>query len=127
MTDVNDVRENDIKTIAIITINCTQNNTILLAKNINGKRITSTSLGLALKKKRGKRSLAVGAQLSSEIIAARLIELGYSRLYVKVKGFGRGRESALFGFSFSGLVIEHLMDVTPIPHNGCRPKKSRRV
>jgi small subunit ribosomal protein S11 len=122
-----ELKENNNKNIAIITINSTQNNTILLAKDIDGKQIASTSLGLALKKKRGKRSVASGAQLSSEILATKLIELGYSKLYVKVKGFGRGRESALFGFASSGLIIEQLMDVTPIPHNGCRQKKSRRI
>jgi small subunit ribosomal protein S11 len=122
-----ELKENNNKNIAIITINSTQNNTILLAKDIDGKQIASTSLGLVLKKKRGKRSVASGAQLSSETLAIKLIELGYSKLYVKVRGFGRGRESALFGFASSGLIIEQLMDVTPIPHNGCRQKKSRRI
>jgi small subunit ribosomal protein S11 len=122
-----ELKENNNKDIAIITINSTQNNTILLAKDIDGKQIASTSSGLVLKKKRGKRSVASGAQLSSETLAIKLIELGYSKLYVKVRGFGRGRESALFGFASSGLIIEQLMDVTPIPHNGCRQKKSRRI
>ena len=121
------LKENSKKSIAIITINSTQNNTLLLAKDVEGNHIASTSLGLALKKKRGKRSVASGAQLSSEIIATKLIELGYSNLYIKVKGFGRGRESALFGFASSGLIIEQLMDVTPVPHNGCRQKKARRI
>tara|TARA_R110001592_G_scaffold150202_3_gene375974 strand:- start:2639 stop:3022 length:384 start_codon:yes stop_codon:yes gene_type:complete len=121
------LKENSNKDIALITINSTQNNTLLLAKDINGKQLTLTSLGLALKKKRGKRSVASGAQLSGEIMATKLIELGYSKLYIKVKGFGRGRESALFGLASSGLIIEQLMDVTPIPHNGCRKKKSRRI
>lgn len=113
--------------IAIITINSTQNNTIFLAKNKIGKHILKSSLGLVLKKKKGKRSVASAAQLSSEIISSKLIELGYSKIYIKIKGFGRGRESALYGFSSSSLVIEQIMDVTPIPHNGCRRKKSRRL
>ena len=124
---MNIIKENSNKNLAIVTINSTQNNTILLAKDVMGNHIALTSLGLALKKKRGKRSVGSGAQLSSEIIAAKLIELGYSQIYVKVKGFGRGRESALFGLASSGLIIEQLMDVTPIPHNGCRQKKSRRI
>ncbi len=121
------VPENSKKNVAIVTINSTQNNTILLAKDSSGNHIVSTSLGLTLKKKRGKRSVSSGAQLSSELIATKLIELGYSTLYIKVKGFGRGRESALFGFASSSLIIEQLMDVTPLPHNGCRQKKSRRI
>lgn len=120
-------KENTDNDIAIITINSTQNNTLLLAKNLQGKHLGITSLGLALKKKRGKRSVAMGAQLSSEDIANKLIDLGYSRLYIKVKGCGRGRESALFALVSSGLIIEQLMDVTPIPHTGCRQKKSRRI
>jgi small subunit ribosomal protein S11 len=119
--------KDNTKDLAIITINSTQNNTILLAKDIMGTFIAKSSLGLALKKKRGKRSVASGAQISSEIITNKLIELGYSKICIKVKGFGRGRESALFGFSSSDLIIEQIMDVTPIPHNGCRPKKARRI
>jgi small subunit ribosomal protein S11 len=119
--------KDNTKNLAIITINSTQTNTILLAKDIMGTFIAKSSLGLALKKKRGKRSVASGAQISSEIITNKLIELGYSKICIKVKGFGRGRESALFGFSSSELIIEQIMDVTPIPHNGCRPKKARRI
>jgi small subunit ribosomal protein S11 len=124
---MNKLKENTNKSIAIININSTQNNTILLAKDTMGKHIISSSVGLALKKKRGKRSVASGAQTSSEIISSKLIELGYSKVYIKVKGFGRGRESALFGIASSGLAIEQLMDITPIPHNGCRKKKARRI
>jgi len=124
---MSELKENNINNTAIININSTQNNTLLLAKDIMGNHITSASLGLSLKKKRGKRSVVSGAQLSSEIMASKLIELGYSSLYIKVKGFGRGRESALFGFASSGLIIKQLMDITPTPHNGCRQKKSRRI
>ena len=120
-------QNNKRKKAAIITINSTQNNTIMLAKDISGKHLVSSSVGLALKKKRGKRSITSGAQISSEVISAKLLESGYTDVYIKVKGFGRGRESALFGFSASELVIKEIMDATPIPHNGCRPKKSRRL
>jgi small subunit ribosomal protein S11 len=115
------------KTTAIITINSTQNNTIMLAKDLMGNHIMASSVGLVLKKKKGKRSISNGAQLSSETIASRLLDLNYSNVFIKIKGFGRGRESALFGFSSSGLTIEEILDITPIPHNGCRPKKVRRL
>jgi small subunit ribosomal protein S11 len=128
MTDLIEKTKEKIKEkIAIITINSTQNNTILLAKNTDGKHLALTSLGLTLKKKRGKRSVASGAQLSSESIVNKLLELKYSKLYIKLKGFGRGRESALFAFVSSKLIIEQVLDITPIPHNGCRLKKARRI
>lgn len=115
------------KDIVIVSINSTANNTIISAKDVKNNIIAISSLGLALKKKRGKKSVASGAQLSSESIVSKLSELGYSKISLRVKGFGRGRESALFGFSSSGLIIEDILDVTPIPHNGCRLKKSRRI
>jgi len=115
------------KNTAIININSTENNTILLAKDLKGNHLGLNSVGLVLKKKRGKRSLATGAYLSSEEIANKLIELGYTKIYIKVKGCGRGRESALYGLVCSNLIIEQILDVTPIAHNGCRKKKSRRI
>jgi small subunit ribosomal protein S11 len=113
--------------VALITINSTQNNTILLAKDTNNKHIALTSLGLNVKKKRGKRSVASGAQLSTEFVINKLLELKYSSLFIKTKGFGRGRESALYAFISSSLNIVQVLDITPIPHNGCRLKKARRM
>ena len=115
------------KTKVIVTINSTANNTILLARDNNNKILAQSSLGLVIKKRRGKKSIASGAQLSSEFVTKKLIEQGYSEVSLRVKGFGRGRESALFGFSSSALRIEEILDVTPTPHNGCRLKKSRRI
>jgi small subunit ribosomal protein S11 len=115
------------KDIAIININSTKNNTLLHVKNIWGIYIMSLSVGLILKKKKGKGSVVFGGQMSSETISSKLINLGYTRLYLKIKGYGRGRESTLYSLSCSGLTIEQLLDVTPRPHNGCRAKKSRRI
>ena len=123
MKNVNKKQKNKV----IVTINSTANNTILLARDINNNILTQSSLGLVLKKKRGKKSVASGAQLSSEYVITKLIEQGYSEVSLRVKGFGRGRESALFGFSSSTLRVEEILDVTPAPHNGCRLKKSRRI
>jgi small subunit ribosomal protein S11 len=124
---MNKIKKLTPKKLAIITINSTQNNTILFVRDSLGNFITKSSAGLALKKKRGKRSIASAAQISSELISTKLMDLGYSKVCIKVKGFGRGRESALFGFSSSSLKIKKIMDVTPIPHNGCRQKKRRRL
>nr|QFP99087.1 ribosomal protein S11 [Telonemida sp.] len=121
------IKQFDVKRLAIITINSTQNNTIISARDLNDRIITSSSVGLALKKRRGKKSVASGAQLSSGYVVSKLTSLGYSKIIIQVKGFGRGRESAIYGFSSSTLVIQRVIDVTPKPHNGCRPKKSRRI
>ena len=101
--------------------------TILLAKNKLGNIIANSSIGLVLKKKRGKKSVANGAQLASESIITQLIDLDYNTVFIRIKGFGRGRESALFGFTSSILTVEQIIDVTPMPHNGCRPKRARRI
>ena len=111
----------------IVTINSTQNNTIILARDSGNHNLASSSAGLVLKKKRGKKSVASGAQLSSEYVVTKLIDLGYSTVILHVKGFGRGRESAIYGFSSSPLNIQRVIDVTPKPHNGCRPKRARRI
>ena len=118
---------NKMKKKVVVTINSTQNNTILLAKNNLGNIIANSSIGLVFKKKRGKKSVANGAQLASESIITQLIDLGYNTVSIRIKGFGRGRESALFGFTSSILTVEQIMDVTPMPHNGCRPKRARRI
>lgn len=115
------------KKTAIININSSQNNTIFLVKDLNGKELLRSSLGLALKKNRGKKSLASGAQKSSEIIIENLERLNIKKIIIKVKGFGRGRESALFTLASSSLIIEEVLDVSPIVHNGTRPKKKRRL
>ena len=118
---------NKMKKKVVVTINSTQNNTILLAKNNLGNIIANSSIGLVLKKKRGKKSVANGAQLASESIITQLIDLDYNTVFIRIKGFGRGRESALFGFTSSILTVEQIIDVTPMPHNGCRPKRARRI
>ena len=112
---------------AVVSINSTENNTIFTATDRFGRLIENSSIGLVLKKKRGKKSVMNGAQLSSESIVNKLIELGYKRVSLRIKGFGRGRESALFGFISSSLKVDRIIDLTPIPHNGCRPKRTRRI
>jgi len=118
---------NKNKKKVLVSINSTQNNTILIARNYLGKNIANSSIGLVLKKKRGKKSVANGAQLASESIISRLIALGYTKVLIRIKGFGKGRESALFGFTSSRLMIEEIIDITPMPHNGCRPKGAKRI
>ena len=60
-------------------------------------------------------------------MATKLMEQGYSSISIQVKGFGRGRESALFGLNSTSLSIENILEATPKPHNGCRLKRARRL
>jgi small subunit ribosomal protein S11 len=104
--------------ICIVHINSTQNNTILTGTDKNGSVIVTKSQG-CVAKKRGKRSVGFGANMTGELIG--------SLLLVRLKGFGSGREQALSGLHSSGLRIVEILDITKIPHNGCRPRKARRI
>jgi small subunit ribosomal protein S11 len=110
----------------IIHINSTLNNTILVAMDGKKKTITVRSLGNVVKK-RGKRSVSNGALLVGESIAKTLLEKGYTECQLLVKGFGSGRESAIQGISSSNLGVSEIIDITRVPHNGCRPPKRRRI
>jgi small subunit ribosomal protein S11 len=111
----------------LIHINSTQNNTILTATDLKGNLIDYKTLGTTLKSKRGKRSVPQGALLSGEGLGTTLVNKGYSSGQLRVKGFGNGRENAIQGLSASGFQILEILDITKIPHNGCRPRKARRL
>jgi small subunit ribosomal protein S11 len=74
-----------------------------------------------------KKSTPYAAQIASLHVAKQAKELGVSELEVLVKGPGPGRESAIRSLQSAGLSIKKIKDITPVPHNGCRPKKKRRV
>ena len=116
-----------LKRICIIHINSTQNNTILTGTNIEGLLICTKSQGFVLKTKKGKKSVAYGALLTGELVGSLLIEKGFKLCQIRVKGFGAGREQALQGIRSSGLKVGEIIDLTKIPHNGCRPRKARRI
>lgn len=113
--------------LCIVHINSTVNNTIVTATDISGKVIGSRSVGSSLKSKRGKRSVPQGSLLSGELIGSFLKEKGFYTTQVRIKGFGGGRESAVQGLISSGINIIEILDITRAPHNGCRPKKIRRI
>lgn len=115
------------KSSCIVHINSTQNNTILTATNLHGEVLKTSSVGSALKSKRGKRSVPQGALLSGEIIGSFLVDKGFETSQVRIKGFGIGREKAIQGLFSSGLQILTILDITKVPHNGCRPRKIRRI
>jgi small subunit ribosomal protein S11 len=110
----------------IAHIQATFNNTIVTITDVSGNVISwATAGGKGFKGSR--KSTPFAAQVAAEDAAKRAQEHGLRSVEVRVKGPGSGRESALRALSAAGLSITLIKDVTPIPHNGCRPPKRRRV
>jgi small subunit ribosomal protein S11 len=105
---------------------CSFNNTIVTITDVSGNVLSWSSAGL--KGFRGsKKSTPYAAQMAAEDAGKKAQEYGLKTLSVFVKGPGNGREAAIRGFASVGYNVTLLRDITPIPHNGCRPKKKRRV
>ena len=102
------------------------NNIIISLTNMNGEVISWSSAGK--KGFRGsKKNTPYAAQVASEECAKTAYDLGLRKVKVFVKGPGNGRESAIRSLATAGLQITEIVDITPLPHNGCRPPKRRRV
>jgi small subunit ribosomal protein S11 len=110
----------------IVHIRATFNNTIVTVADTTGQAISWGSAG-KVGFKGSKKSTPFAAQLAATAAAREAISLGLRRVEVWVKGPGSGREAAIRSLSAAGLEITLIKDVTPIPHNGCRPPKRRRV
>jgi small subunit ribosomal protein S11 len=110
----------------IVHIQATFNNTIVTITDMTGNAVSWSSAGV-LRFKGSRKSTPFAAQLVAEDAAKKAMEHGMRSVGVFVKGPGTGRESALRAIANSGMKITHIKDVTPIPHNGCRPPKRRRV
>lgn len=110
----------------VVHIQATFNNTIVTIADPNGNTVSWSSAGVK-GFKGSRKSTPFAAQLVAEDAARKAMEHGMKAVGVFVKGPGSGRESALRAIANSGLKITHIRDVTPIPHNGCRPPKRRRV
>lgn len=110
------------------TINATFNNTIITISTSNGDTLTQSSSG-AMGFKGARKSTPYAAQMVAEKAAKSAQELYGLKILdvVNVKGPGAGRDSAIRALRNAGLEIKRLRDTTPIPHNGCRPRKKRRV
>lgn len=104
----------------------TFNNTIVTIADKAGNTVTWASTGSA-GFKGSKKSTPFAAGIAAESAAKKALERGMKEVEVYVKGPGAGRESAIRSIQAAGLVIRSIRDVTPIPHNGCRPQKRRRV
>jgi small subunit ribosomal protein S11 len=118
---------------AIVHIKATFNNTIITITDVNGETLCwsssgSVPLGGGEKKFSGARkSTPFAAQRAAQYAAGEAKKHGVIEIEVRVKGPGAGRESAITALQSAGLRIQSIEDVTPIPHNGCRPRKKRRV
>lgn len=110
----------------IVHIQATFNNTIVNITDPNGNTVSWCSAGVR-GFKGSRKSTPFAAQLVAEEAARKAMDHGMKAVGVHVKGPGSGRESALRAIANSGLKITFIRDVTPIPHNGCRPPKRRRV
>ncbi len=110
----------------IAHIQSTFNNTIVTITDLNGEAISWASAG-ARGFKGSRKSTPFAAQLAAEAAARKAQDVGMNTLAIFVKGPGAGRESALRAFQNVGMRVTLIRDVTPIPHNGCRPPKRRRV
>jgi small subunit ribosomal protein S11 len=102
------------------------NNTVVTITDLNGNVIAWSSAG-SNGFKGAKKATPYAAQISAEAAINKALLYGIEKLHVFVKGIGAGREQAIRGLHSNGVNIESITDVTPVPHNGCRPRKSRRV
>jgi len=118
------IRRNVPRGIAFIK--ATFNNTIITITDMNGEVLCWGSAGAA-GFKGARKSTPFAAQRAADQVASTAKKYGVSELEVKVKGPGSGRESAISALQASGLRIQSIEDITPLPHNGCRPPKRRRV
>src|SRR5438105_3061154 len=110
----------------IVYIQSTFNNTIITITDVSGNVLSWSSAG-ARGFKGSRKSTPFAAQVAAGDAAAKAMEHGLKNVSVLVKGPGAGRESALRAISAAGLKVSLIRDITPIPHNGCRPPKRRRV
>ena len=111
--------------VGVAHIHSTFNNTIVLISDPAGNAIAWSSAG-ALGFKGSRKSTPFAAQMASEAAAKAAMEHGVMKVEVSVKGPGPGREAAIRSLGTAGLEITSIKDVTPIPHNGCRPPKRPR-
>jgi len=109
-----------------IYIYCSYNNTIITLTNSQGDVLNWVSAG-SLGFKGAKKATPFAASKVAEAISAAAKKLGVEKAEVFVKGIGSGRESAIRSLAGHGIIVTAIQDVTPIPHNGCRPSKVRRV
>lgn len=107
-------------------IKSTFNNTLVSITDVNGNTVSWASAG-TVGFKGSRKSTPFAAQMAAEKVAREAMEHGMKEVSVVVKGPGAGREAAIRSLQAAGLQVNLIKDVTPVPHNGCRPPKRRRV
>lgn len=119
-------KEKKVVTSGVIHINSSFNNTIVTATDAQGNTLAWSSAG-ACGFKGAKKGTPFAAQQAADIVARKIVDMGVKQVEVEVSGPGAGRETAIRALQSAGIKVRLLRDVTPIPHNGCRPPKRRRV
>lgn len=112
---------------AIAHIKATFNNTLITITDIDGETLATQSAGSVGGFKGSRKSTPFAAGRAAEAVAKSVRRMGVTEVEVRVKGPGSGRESAITSLQAAGLRVLSIEDVTPVPHNGCRPRKKRRV
>ncbi len=113
-------------TKAIAYIKATFNNTTVTITDLNGDVLCWATAGTS-GFKGSRKSTPFAAQRAAEICSEKAAKFGVKEMEIRVKGPGSGRESAITGLQTAGITIRAIEDITPLPHNGCRPPKKRRV
>ena len=119
-------RKRQVEAEGVAHIKATFSNTIVTITDVNGDTVAWSSSGKS-GFKGSKKSTPFAATIAAENAAKEAVSLGMKRVDVRVRGPGSGRESAIQALQSAGLIVRSIKDVTPIPHNGCRPPKRRRV
>ena len=129
----NDKKSSDKKKIkknfgqnGVVHIKSSFNNTIVTISDVSGNAVSWSSSG-SMGFRGSKKSTPYAAQIATDAAGKKAYDIGLRKLDVLMKGPGSGRESALRALQNIGFIINNIKDVTPLPHNGCRPKKKRRV
>ena len=119
-------RKVNVESVGQAHIQATFNNIIISLTNNNGQVIAWSSAG-KMGFRGSKKNTPYAAQLAAEDCAKTAFDAGLRKVKVYVKGPGAGRESAIRTIHNTGIIVSEIIDVTPLPHNGCRPPKKRRV
>ena len=112
--------------VGVAHINTSFNNTIVTISDLQGDVLSWSSAG-ASGFSGSKKSYPYAAQIAAEKAAAKAVSYGLKTVSVKIKGPGSGRDTAIRALAVAGLTVTAIKDITPVPHNGCRPPKRRRV
>ena len=121
---VKKIRKNVVR--GIVHVRATQNNTMVTITDMNGETVCWDSAG-TIGFKGARKSTPFAATRAGESCGGKARKVGVSEIEVRIKGAGAGRESAVTGLVSTGIRVTAVEDHTPIPHNGCRPTKRRRV